>query len=82
MKTVDLSAGPIDYLDSGGVGPVIVLAHGVPMDHRQWRKVIPLLTGMRVVAPTLPMGGHRWPMRPDADLSQPDSPRSTPEDGW
>lgn len=70
METVNLSAGPIDYLDTGGDGPVVVLAHGVPMDHRQWRKVIPLLDGIRVVAPTLPMGGHRWPMRPDADLSQ------------
>lgn len=70
MKTVELSAGPIDYLDSGGNGPVVVLCHGVPMDHRQWRKVIPLLDGFRVVAPVLPMGGHRWPMRPDADLSQ------------
>lgn len=70
MQTVDLSVGPIDYLDTGGDGPVVVLCHGVPMDHRQWRKVIPLLDGMRVVAPTLPMGGHRWPMHPDADLSQ------------
>lgn len=70
MPTVELTAGPIDHLDTGGDGPVVVLCHGVPMDHRQWRKVIPLLTGLRVVAPTLPMGGHLRPMRPDTDLSQ------------
>ena len=70
LSTVDLPAGAVDYLDSGGDGAVIVACHGVPMDHRQWRKVIPLLGDFRVVAPILPMGGHRRPMRPEADLSQ------------
>lgn len=69
MPWIELSAGPVEYLDVGD-GPVVVLGHGVPMDHRQWREVIPLLTGMRVIAPTLPLGGHRRPMRPGADLSQ------------
>lgn len=69
MPSVELSAGRIDYVDIG-TGPVVVLGHGVPMDDRQWREVIPLLTGMRVIAPTLPLGGHRHPMHPDADLSQ------------
>jgi pimeloyl-ACP methyl ester carboxylesterase len=70
LHTVELSAGPIDYQDTGGDGPVLVFAHGLPMNESQWRKVVPLLTGHRCVLPTLPLGGHRRPMHPDADLSQ------------
>ncbi|WP_372499999.1 alpha/beta fold hydrolase [Streptomyces sudanensis] len=69
MPEIELSAGPIHYRDTGGAGPVLVFGHGVPMDGRQWRKVVPLLDGYRCVLPTLPFGGHRRPMRPDADLS-------------
>ena len=70
MPTIDLAAGPIDYVDTGGEGPVVVLTHGFPMDHRQWRKVLPKLEGMRCILPTLPLGAHHRPMKPDADLSQ------------
>lgn len=70
MPSVQLSAGPIDFEDTGGDGPVLVLLHGVPMDGRLWRRVMPHLGGFRVIRPTLPLGGHRQPMRPDADLSQ------------
>lgn len=70
MPKIELPSGPLEYGDTGGPGPVIVLAHGVPMDGRCWRKVVPLLGGYRVLTPTLPMGGHRLPMRADADLSQ------------
>ncbi|HEY3683331.1 MAG TPA: alpha/beta hydrolase [Streptosporangiaceae bacterium] len=70
MPTVRLPAGPVEYEDTGGPGPVIVFGHGVPMDHRAWRKVVPLLPGFRCVTPTLPLGGHRLPMRADADLTQ------------
>ncbi|POM24263.1 Haloalkane dehalogenase [Actinomadura rubteroloni] len=70
MPTVQIPAGPIDYTDTGGPGPVVVLTHGFPMNHLQWRKVIPLLHGVRCIAPTLPLGGHRTPMRPGTDLSQ------------
>ncbi|MEU6487443.1 alpha/beta hydrolase [Streptomyces sp. NPDC046887] len=70
MARIDLSAGPIDYQDTGGDGPVLVFCHGVPMNETQWRKVVPLMTGYRCVLPTLPLGGHRTPMRPDADLTQ------------
>ncbi|MFF4219136.1 alpha/beta fold hydrolase [Streptomyces nondiastaticus] len=69
MPEIQLSYGPIDYQDTGGEGPVLVFGHGVPMDGRQWRKVVPLLDGYRCILPTLPMGGHHRPMRPDADLS-------------
>ncbi|MGK5639386.1 alpha/beta fold hydrolase [Streptomyces sp. URMC 126] len=66
---IELSSGTIDYEDTGGDGPVLVFAHGLPMNGQQWRKVVPLLDGYRCVLPTLPLGGHRRPMRPDADLS-------------
>ncbi|MEI5522339.1 alpha/beta hydrolase [Streptomyces brasiliscabiei] len=69
MPHIELSAGTIDYQDTGGEGPVLVFGHGLPMNEKQWRKVVPLLDGYRCVLPTLPLGGHRRPMRPDADLS-------------
>ncbi|MFG2837158.1 alpha/beta fold hydrolase [Streptomyces zaomyceticus] len=70
MPQVELSSGTIAYEDTGGDGPVLVFLHGVLMDHTVWRKVVPGLRGTyRCVLPTLPLGGHRTPMRPDADLS-------------
>jgi pimeloyl-ACP methyl ester carboxylesterase len=69
-STVDLSAGPIDYIDTGGDGPTVVLLHGVLMNHTVWRDVITeLAPAFRCIAPTLPLGAHRQPMRPLADLS-------------
>lgn len=70
MPHVELAAGRIDYQDTGGDGPVLVFTHGFPMNGSQWRKVVPLLPGYRSVLPTLPLGAHRTPMNPDADLSQ------------
>lgn len=70
VSEVELSAGVITYEDTGGDGPVVVLLHGVAMDGSLWRNVVDgLRTGFRCVVPTLPLGGHRRPMRPDADLS-------------
>lgn len=70
MPEVELSAGTIDYSDTGGEGPVLVLLHGLTMDGSLWRKVVPGLRGeYRCVLPTLPLGAHRRPMRPGADLS-------------
>ncbi|ATL83127.1 alpha/beta fold hydrolase [Streptomyces malaysiensis] len=67
---VDLSAGTVEYEDTGGEGPVAVLLHGVAMDGSLWRDVVAALSPeIRCVVPTLPLGGHRRAMRPDADLS-------------
>jgi pimeloyl-ACP methyl ester carboxylesterase len=69
MPEVELQAGTIEYQDVGN-GPVLVLAHGLAMDGAQWRHVVAeLRPDHRCVLPTLPMGAHRRPMRPDADLS-------------
>ncbi len=70
MYEVELSSGTIDYQDTGGDGPTLVLVHGLIMGGSLWRKVIEeLRADFRCVAPTLPLGGHRHPMRADADLS-------------
>jgi pimeloyl-ACP methyl ester carboxylesterase len=70
MLEIELSAGTIEYEDTGGDGPVVVLLHGVAMSGSLWRGVVAeLRSDHRCVVPTLPLGGHRRPMRPDADLS-------------
>jgi len=70
MAHVEVSAGTIEYDDTGGNGPVVVFVHGLLMDGAQWRHVVAnLRNDFRCVLPTLPMGAHRRPMRPDADLS-------------
>ncbi|CAL9560340.1 alpha/beta fold hydrolase [Streptomyces sp. enrichment culture] len=70
MAEVELSAGTVEYQDTGGDKPVVVLLHGVAMDGSLWRNVVASLrSDFRCVVPTLPLGGHRLPMRPDADLS-------------
>lgn len=70
MERIELSAGMIEYRDSGGEGPVVVLIHGLVMDGEIWRDVVADLAGdHRCIRPTLPLGAHPEPMRPDADLS-------------
>jgi pimeloyl-ACP methyl ester carboxylesterase len=71
MTEVELSAGTIEYEDTGH-GPVLVLLHGLIMDSSLWdRAVADLSADHQCVAPTLPLGAHRRPMRADADLSLP-----------
>lgn len=70
MPEVELTAGTIDYDDTGGDGPVLVLLGGVTMDGSVWEPMVAdLQRDHRCVVPTLPLGAHRRPMRPDADLS-------------
>jgi pimeloyl-ACP methyl ester carboxylesterase len=72
MKRIDLSAGTVDYQDSGGEGPTVVLLHGLMMDATLWDGPIAELSAdHRCVAPTLPFGAHRHGMRADVDLSLP-----------
>ena len=71
MPEIELSAGTIEYSDTGGDGPVLVLLHGLMMDSSLWDGAIAGLSGHRCLAPTLPLGAHRHPMHPTADLSLP-----------
>jgi pimeloyl-ACP methyl ester carboxylesterase len=80
MKDLSLSAGPIEYEDTGpvarpesaGAGPTIVFLHGLIMDGSLWDGPVSELSGThRCVVPTLPLGAHRHAMNPDADLSLP-----------
>jgi pimeloyl-ACP methyl ester carboxylesterase len=70
MREIQLSAGTIEYVDTGGDGPPLVLLAGLMMDASLWEDVIADLSPThRCIAPTLPLGAHRHAMRDDADLS-------------
>jgi pimeloyl-ACP methyl ester carboxylesterase len=70
MAELELAAGPIEYEDTGGDGPVLLFQHGLAMGGSEWREVVAdLRADHRCVIPELPLGAHRRPMRPDADLS-------------
>src|SRR5215469_3510037 len=70
MKQITLSAGPIEYSDTGGDGPVLMMLHGLMMDASLWDGPIAALSpDFRCVAPTLPLGAHRLVMNADAVLS-------------
>ena len=67
---ITLSCGTIDYVDTGGDGPVVLLLHGMLMDASLWDGVIEALGPQhRCVAPTLPLGAHQRPVAPGTDLS-------------
>jgi pimeloyl-ACP methyl ester carboxylesterase len=72
IREIELSAGTIEYADTGADGPVTVVLHGLLMDATLWDQVISELpAGHRYLAPTLPLGAHRRAMNQDADLSLP-----------
>ena len=73
MKSVDVTAGTIEYREEGDpAGPPVVLLHGLLMNDAQWNLALPHLPpGFRYLLPVLPIGGHRIPMRDDADLTMP-----------
>jgi pimeloyl-ACP methyl ester carboxylesterase len=73
---IELPQGTLRYTDTGDPGPtpgpVVVLIHGLLVNGSLWRDVVgPVSERARVVVPELPLGSHRLPMRPDADLSPP-----------
>jgi len=72
VPTVEVTAGPIDYGDSGGEGRPLVFIGGLPHDERLWDGVVAeLAPEFRCLTPVLPFGAQRKPLRPDADLSLP-----------
>ena len=66
---IDLSSGTLDYVDTGGDGPTVVLLHGLLMDGSLWDgPIADLAADHRCVAPTLPLGAHRHPVSGDLSL--------------
>ena len=73
MQSIDVPAGTIEYREEGDPhGPPVVLLHGLLMNDTVWARALGHLpTGFRYLLPVLPIGGHRIPMRDDADLTMP-----------
>jgi pimeloyl-ACP methyl ester carboxylesterase len=70
-RELALSAGPLAYRDVGE-GRDLLFVHGLLVDGRLWRKVLPSLAGdFRCVVPDWPLGSHRRALRADADVSPP-----------
>jgi pimeloyl-ACP methyl ester carboxylesterase len=71
-RTVRLSSGVIDYRERGAGRPV-VFVHGLLVNADLWRGVVPGIAeaGYRCIAPDWPLGSHRTPMEPTADLTPP-----------
>src|SRR5215831_15818835 len=77
---IELSAGTLDYEDTGDAGPVIVFLHGLMMEASLWTPTVADLSSRyRCVVPTLPLGAHRHAVRPDADVSLPGQARLVAE---
>jgi pimeloyl-ACP methyl ester carboxylesterase len=69
-RRIALSAGTIEYQDTGGDAPAVVLLGGLLMDASLWSGVVAeLAADHRCIAPTLPMGAHHHAMEPGADLT-------------
>jgi pimeloyl-ACP methyl ester carboxylesterase len=74
MPTVVLAIGPVDYRvfgpDDPGA-PVAVFVHGFLVNGTLWDPVAERLStdGVRCIVPDWPLGAHRQPADPGADLS-------------
>jgi pimeloyl-ACP methyl ester carboxylesterase len=67
--SVELAHGSLEYFERGA-GPTLVFAHGWLANANLWRAVVDALASdFRCVVLDLPLGAHRVPMAPDADLS-------------
>ena len=74
MPTVDLPIGQVDYRVLGpdaAEAPVAVFVHGFLVSGTLWDPVAERLAadGVRCIVPDWPLGAHRRPTDPDAELS-------------
>jgi pimeloyl-ACP methyl ester carboxylesterase len=74
MEAVDLPIGSIDYRVVGpraAGAPVAVFVHGFLVNGTLWDPVAEKLAaeGVRCILPDWPLGAHRRPVDPEADLS-------------
>lgn len=68
-SSLEVPGGVLDYFERGD-GPVLLFSHGWLANANLWRKVVEALQGeFRCLVLDLPLGSHRTPMEPDADLS-------------
>jgi pimeloyl-ACP methyl ester carboxylesterase len=70
MQSAELAAGTVEYYESGRDGPTLVFLTGVLVGVTVWRHVLAdLRADHRCIAIEMPLGAHRVPMSPGADLS-------------
>ncbi|WP_086821616.1 alpha/beta fold hydrolase [Allokutzneria sp. NRRL B-24872] len=74
MPTINLPSGALAYRDAGperSEAPPVVFVHPFLTNGAVWTRVADLLAarGVRSYAPDWPLGSHRTPMNPGADLS-------------
>jgi pimeloyl-ACP methyl ester carboxylesterase len=68
-REIEIPQGTIRVYEQGE-GPVLFFVHGLMVSHTLWELVVERLAGShRCVAIDLPLGGHRTPMKAEADLS-------------
>jgi pimeloyl-ACP methyl ester carboxylesterase len=68
-RTLDLDDGALDYFERGE-GPALLFCHGWLANANLWREVVDRLQAeFRCLVLDLPLGSHRTPMAPGADLS-------------
>jgi len=68
-RTLELADGVLDYFERGE-GPILLFSHGWLANANLWRRVVDRLHDeFRCLALDLPLGSHRTPMAPAADLS-------------
>src|SRR4051812_8009273 len=74
MPTIDLPVGAVDYRVFGpdvAGAPAVVFVHGFLVNGTLWDPVAEQLAadGVRCIVPDWPLGAHRRPADPDAELS-------------
>jgi pimeloyl-ACP methyl ester carboxylesterase len=74
MPTIDLPHADIHYRAAGpedAAAPPVVFVHGFLVDHTLWTGTADALAdaGVRSYAPDWPLGSHRIPLGPGADMS-------------
>lgn len=68
-RSLEVSGGTLDYFERGE-GPALLFSHGWLANANLWRKVVDALHAeFRCLVLDLPLGSHRTPMEPEADLS-------------